>query len=119
MKRFMENKPRFIRGHLGLLRRSQAESALSFDVSASSIPQGGDEGARIKLAFPSDDPIPIFETRIGIFKGAADPQRAPPVRGLAAVARLPIPARRVVDAWRRHSDRRPQAIADTIRRTIR
>jgi ABC-type Fe3+ transport system substrate-binding protein len=77
MKRFMENKPRFIRGHLGVTQEiASGKAALSFDVSASSIPRGGDEGARIKLAFPSDDPIPIFETRIGIFKGAPHPNAA-------------------------------------------
>ena len=77
MKRFMENKPRFIRGHLGITQEiASGRAALSFDVSASSIAQGGDDGARIKLAFPSDDLIPIFETRIGIFKGAPHPNAA-------------------------------------------
>jgi ABC-type Fe3+ transport system substrate-binding protein len=77
MRRFMENKPRFIRGHLGVTQEiASGKAALSFDVSASSVPQGGDDSARIKLAFPSDDPIPIFETRIGIFKGAPHPNAA-------------------------------------------
>jgi ABC-type Fe3+ transport system substrate-binding protein len=77
MKRFMENKPRFIRGHLGVTQEiASGKAGLSFDVSASSVPQSGDDGGRIKLAFPSDDTIPIFETRIGIFKGAPHPNAA-------------------------------------------
>jgi ABC-type Fe3+ transport system substrate-binding protein len=77
MKRFMENKPRFIRGHLGVTQEIvSGRAALSFDVSASSIPQGSDELSRIRVAFPSEDPIPIFETRFGIFNGAPHPNAA-------------------------------------------
>jgi ABC-type Fe3+ transport system substrate-binding protein len=77
VKRFMENKPQFIRGHLGVVQEiTSGRAALSFDVSASSVPQGGDNANRIKVAFPSDDPIPIFETRIGIFKEAPHPNAA-------------------------------------------
>jgi len=77
MERFIENKPQFIRGHLGVTQEiASGRAAVSFDVSVSTIVQRDDNGSRIRLAFPVDDPIPIFETRIGIFKGAPHPNAA-------------------------------------------
>jgi ABC-type Fe3+ transport system substrate-binding protein len=76
MQRLMYNKPRFIRGHLGVTQEiARGRAALSFDVSASSVAAGTGSGA-IKVTFPAEDPIPIFETRAGIFKGAPHPHAA-------------------------------------------
>jgi ABC-type Fe3+ transport system substrate-binding protein len=76
MRRLMDNKPRFIRGHLGVTQEiARGRAALSFDVSASSVAAGAGDGA-IKVTFPAEDRIPIFETRAGIFKDAPHPNAA-------------------------------------------
>jgi ABC-type Fe3+ transport system substrate-binding protein len=77
MRRFMENRPQFIRGHVGVVREIIAgRAALSFDCSVGTVSATRQGGGRIEIAFPAEDPMPIWENRCCIFKNAPHPNAA-------------------------------------------
>src|SRR5258708_37216792 len=72
----MANKPRFIRGHLGVVREIAAgRSAVTFDATFSQSAAAAAQGAKIALAIP-DDPMPIFAQSAGVFRRAPHPNAA-------------------------------------------
>jgi ABC-type Fe3+ transport system substrate-binding protein len=76
MDGFMANKPRFIRGHLGVAREIAAgRAAVSFDATFSQSAAMAAQGAKIALKIP-DDPMPIFTQCAGVFRRAPHPNAA-------------------------------------------
>jgi ABC-type Fe3+ transport system substrate-binding protein len=77
MRRLMNNKPRFIRGHLGVTDEiAKGRAALSFDVSVSTVVRAQKDGGRIDGSFPADDLIPVWENRLCLFKNSPNPNAA-------------------------------------------
>ena len=76
MDGLMANKPRWIRGHLGVVREIVAgRSAVTFDATFSQSAAAAAQGAKIALAIP-DDPMPIFAQAAGAFRQAPHPNAA-------------------------------------------
>ncbi len=72
----MANKPRFIRGHLGVAREIAAgRSAVTFDATYSQSAAMAAKGAKIALSIP-DAPMPIFTKAAGVFRQAPHPNAA-------------------------------------------
>ena len=77
MKRLMANKPRFIRGHLGVAREiAQGRAGLSFDATTSTTFGEQQRGGKIELVFPGTDRMPIWANSAAIFRGAPHPNAA-------------------------------------------
>jgi ABC-type Fe3+ transport system substrate-binding protein len=74
--RLMANKPRFIRGHLGVAREIAAGRAVvSFDATFSQSAAMSAQGAKIIVTVP-DDPMPIFTQAVGVMRRAPHPNAA-------------------------------------------
>jgi ABC-type Fe3+ transport system substrate-binding protein len=77
MDRYMANEPRFIQGHLGVVRSiASGESLVTFDTIASISMDQKNLGVTQAIAFPQDDPLPIWPFTAAIFKSAPHPNAA-------------------------------------------
>jgi ABC-type Fe3+ transport system substrate-binding protein len=77
MDRYMANEPNFIQGHLGALRSiSGGENLVTFDMIAALTLAEKAEGHPAELAFPSEDPMPIWAQGAAIFRDAPHPNAA-------------------------------------------
>jgi ABC-type Fe3+ transport system substrate-binding protein len=77
MDRYMANRPNFIQGHLGVVRSiASGESLVTFDTIASISMDQKNLGLAQAVAFPADDPLPIWPFTAAIFKGAPHPNAA-------------------------------------------
>src|ERR1700737_782635 len=77
MDRYMANEPRFIQGHLGVVRSiASGESLVTFDTIASISMDLKNQGQPQAIAFSQDDPLPIWPLTAAIFKAAPHPNAA-------------------------------------------
>jgi ABC-type Fe3+ transport system substrate-binding protein len=77
MDRYMANEPRFIQGHLGVVRSiASGESLVTFDTIASISMDQKNLGLTQAIAFSQDDPLPIWPYTAAIFKAAPHPNAA-------------------------------------------
>jgi ABC-type Fe3+ transport system substrate-binding protein len=77
MDRYMANEPRFIQGHLGVVRSiASGESLVTFDTIASISMDQKNLGLTQAIAFSQDDPLPIWPLTAAIFKSAPHPNAA-------------------------------------------
>jgi ABC-type Fe3+ transport system substrate-binding protein len=78
MDRYMANQPNFIQGHLGVVRSiASGENLVTFDTIASiSMDQKNQGLVSQAVAFPQDDPLPIWPYTAAIFKSAPHPNAA-------------------------------------------
>jgi ABC-type Fe3+ transport system substrate-binding protein len=77
MDDYMAMAPRFIQGHLGVVRSVAAgESAATFDMMLHHTMVEKSEGKPIEVAFPDSDAIPIWGQLGAIFKDAPHPNAA-------------------------------------------
>jgi ABC-type Fe3+ transport system substrate-binding protein len=77
MDRYMANEPRFIQGHLGVVRSiASGESLVTFDSIASISMDQKNLSLTQAIAFSQDDPLPIWPLTAAIFKAAPHPNAA-------------------------------------------
>ncbi len=79
MDRYMANEPRFIQGHLGVVRSiASGESLVTFDTIASISMDQKNLGLTQAIAFSEadPDPLPIWPYTAAIFKAAPHPNAA-------------------------------------------
>jgi len=77
MDRYMANEPRFIQGHLGVVRSiASGESLVTFDTIASTSMDQKNQGLTQAIAFSRDDSLPIWPLTAAIFKAASHPNAA-------------------------------------------
>ncbi|HEY4919741.1 MAG TPA: extracellular solute-binding protein [Xanthobacteraceae bacterium] len=77
MDRYMAQQPKFIQGHLGVVRSvASGESAATFDMMLHHTMEEKAEGKPIEVAFPTSDPLPIWGQLGAIFKDAPHPNAA-------------------------------------------
>src|SRR5260370_7809966 len=77
MDRYMANEPRFIQGHLGVVRSiASGESLVTFDTIASISMDQKNQGLTQAVAFSQDDPLPTWPLTPAIFKPAPHPNAA-------------------------------------------
>jgi ABC-type Fe3+ transport system substrate-binding protein len=77
MDRYMANQPRFIQGHLGVVRSiASGESLVTFDTIASISMDQKNLGLTQAIAFSQGDPLPIWPFTAAIFKSAPHPNAA-------------------------------------------
>jgi ABC-type Fe3+ transport system substrate-binding protein len=77
MDRYMANEPRFIQGHLGVVRSiASGESLVTFDTIASISMDQKNLGLTQEIAFSQVDPLPIWPYTAAIFKAAPHPNAA-------------------------------------------
>jgi ABC-type Fe3+ transport system substrate-binding protein len=77
MDRYMANEPRFIQGHLGVVRSiASGESLVTFDTIASISMDQKNLGLTQEIAFSQVDPLPIWPLTAAIFKAAPHPNAA-------------------------------------------
>jgi ABC-type Fe3+ transport system substrate-binding protein len=77
MDRYMANEPRFIQGHLGVVRSiASGESLVTFDTIASISMDQKNLGLTQAIAFSQDDPLAIWPLTAAIFKAAPHPNAA-------------------------------------------
>ena len=77
MDGYMANEPKFIQGHLGVVRSVAAgESMATFDMMLHHTMVEKGEGKPIEVAFPASDAIPIWGQLGAIFKDAPHPTAA-------------------------------------------
>jgi ABC-type Fe3+ transport system substrate-binding protein len=77
MDRYMANEPRFIQGHLGVVRSiASGESLVTFDTIASISMDQKNLGLTQAIAFSEADPLPIWPYTAAIFKAAPHPNAA-------------------------------------------
>jgi ABC-type Fe3+ transport system substrate-binding protein len=77
MDRYMANEPRFIQGHLGVVRSiASGESLVTFDTIASISMDQKNQGQPQAIAFSAADPLPIWPYTAAIFKAAPHPNAA-------------------------------------------
>ena len=77
MDRYMANEPRFIQGHLGVVRSiASGESLVTFDTIASISMNLKKQGQPQAVAFSEADPLPVWPLTAGIFKDAPHPNAA-------------------------------------------
>ena len=77
MDGYMANEPKFIQGHLGVVRSVAAgESIATFDMMLHHTMVEKSEGKPIDVAFPASDPLPIWGQLAAIFKDAPHPNAA-------------------------------------------
>jgi len=77
MDDYMANAPKFIQGHLGVVRSvASGESLATFDMMVHHTMTEKSEGKPIDVAFPTTDPLPIWGQLGAILKGAPHPNAA-------------------------------------------
>ena len=77
MDDYMATQPKFIQGHLGVVRSvASGESLATFDMMLHHTMEEKSEGKPIDVAFPTDDPMPIWGQLGAIFKNAPHPNAA-------------------------------------------
>jgi ABC-type Fe3+ transport system substrate-binding protein len=77
MDDYMATEPKFIQGHLGVVRSVAAgESMATFDMMLHHTMVEKGAGKSIDVAFPAEDPIPIWGQLGAIFKDAPHPNAA-------------------------------------------
>jgi ABC-type Fe3+ transport system substrate-binding protein len=77
MDDYMATEPKFIQGHLGVVRSVGAgESLATFDMMLHHTMVEKSEGKPIDVAFPATDAIPIWGQLGAIFKDAPHPNAA-------------------------------------------
>jgi ABC-type Fe3+ transport system substrate-binding protein len=77
MDRYMAQQPKFIQGHLGVVRSvATGESAATFDMMVHHTMDEKVEGRPIDVAFPTSDPLPIWGQLGAIFQDAPHPNAA-------------------------------------------
>jgi len=77
MDRYMANEPRFIQGHLGVVRSiASGESLVTFDTIGSISMNLKKQGQPQAVAFSEADPLPIWPFTAAIFKDAPHPNAA-------------------------------------------
>jgi ABC-type Fe3+ transport system substrate-binding protein len=77
MDRYMAQQPKFIQGHLGVVRSvATGDSAATFDMMVHHTMEEKAEGRPIEVAFPTSDPLPIWGQLGAIFKDAPHPNAA-------------------------------------------
>jgi ABC-type Fe3+ transport system substrate-binding protein len=77
MDAYMANEPKFIQGHLGVVRSVAAgESIATFDMMLHHTMVEKSEGKPIEVAFPESDAIPIWGQLGAILKDAPHPNAA-------------------------------------------
>jgi ABC-type Fe3+ transport system substrate-binding protein len=77
MDDYMRQEPKFIQGHLGVVRGVAAgESIATFDMMLHHTMVEKQEGKPIEVAFPADDPIPIWGQLGAIIRDAPHPNAA-------------------------------------------
>jgi len=77
MDDYMKQQPKFIQGHLGVVRSiGSGESAATFDMMLHHTMVEKSEGKAIDVAFPTDDPLPIWGQPAAIFKASPHPNAA-------------------------------------------
>ena len=71
MDDYMKQQPRFIQGHLGVVRSvASGDSAATFDMMLHHTMEEKQEGKPIDVAFPASDPLPIWGQLGAIFRDA-------------------------------------------------
>jgi ABC-type Fe3+ transport system substrate-binding protein len=77
MDRYMAQQPKFIQGHLGVVRSvASGDSAATFDMMLHHTMEEKGEGKPIDVAFPTSDPLPIWGQLGAIFRDAPHPNAA-------------------------------------------
>jgi ABC-type Fe3+ transport system substrate-binding protein len=77
MDDYMATQPKFIQGHLGVVRSvDSGESLATFDMMVHHTMEEKSEGQPVDVAFPTDDPLPIWGQLGAIFKDAPHPNAA-------------------------------------------
>jgi ABC-type Fe3+ transport system substrate-binding protein len=77
MDRYMANQPRFIQGHLGVVRSiASGESLVTFDTIGSISMDLKNSGQPQAIAFSGVDPLPIWPYTAAIFRMASHPNAA-------------------------------------------
>jgi ABC-type Fe3+ transport system substrate-binding protein len=77
MDRYMAFEPKFIQGHLGVVRSvATGECSATFDMMLHHTMVEKREGQPIEVAFPAEDPLPIWGQLGAIFKDAPHPNAA-------------------------------------------
>jgi ABC-type Fe3+ transport system substrate-binding protein len=77
MDGYMKQEPKFIQGHLGVLRSvASGESIATFDMMLHHTMVEKGQGKPIEVAFPADDQIPIWGQLGAIFKDGPHPNAA-------------------------------------------
>lgn len=77
MDDYIKQEPKFIQGHLGVVRSVAAgESAATFDMMLHHTMVEKAEGKPVDVAFPADDPLPIWGQLGAIFKDSPHPNAA-------------------------------------------
>ena len=71
MNNYMKQEPKFIQGHLGVVKSVAAgESAATFDMMLHHTMVEKGAGRPIDVSFPAEDPIPIWGQLGAIIKAA-------------------------------------------------
>jgi ABC-type Fe3+ transport system substrate-binding protein len=74
---YMKTQPKFIQGHLGVVRSvASGNSVATFDMMLHHTMVEKGDGKPIEVAFPADDPIPIWGQLGAIIKDAPHPNAA-------------------------------------------
>jgi ABC-type Fe3+ transport system substrate-binding protein len=77
MDNYMKQEPKFVQGHLGVVRSvASGESIATFDMMLHHTMEEKKDGKLIAVAFPADDPIPIWGQLGAIFKDSPHPNAA-------------------------------------------
>ncbi len=77
MDRYMAQQPKFIQGHLGVVRSvASGDSAATFDMMLHHTMEEKAEGKPIEVAFPTSDPLPIWGQLGAILRDAPHPNAA-------------------------------------------
>jgi ABC-type Fe3+ transport system substrate-binding protein len=77
MDDYMATQPKFIQGHLGVVRSvDSGESLATFDMMVHHTMEEKSEGQPIDVSIPTDDPLPIWGQLGAIFKDAPHPNAA-------------------------------------------
>jgi ABC-type Fe3+ transport system substrate-binding protein len=77
MDQYMKQQPKFVQGHPGVARSlGSGETLVSFDATVSSTLDIQRAGAKIALAGPADDFLPVLFTAEAILKDAPHPNAA-------------------------------------------
>jgi ABC-type Fe3+ transport system substrate-binding protein len=77
MQDYMATQPKFIQGHLGVVRSvASGESLATFDMMVLHTMEEKSQGHSIEVAFATDDPIPVWGQLGAIFKDSPHPNAA-------------------------------------------
>ncbi|MBI2358639.1 MAG: ABC transporter substrate-binding protein, partial [Deltaproteobacteria bacterium] len=76
MDGLMNNKPSFVRGHVGVAQKIAAgEFAVTFDATTTTAMAEKNRGGSLEVVIP-EDTFPIWAQTVGIFRGAPHPNTA-------------------------------------------